>query len=83
MSDDRMRQFIGSLPNVGTLDADERSKNERIVQQRIGGLSPSERQKFENELRALLREQDERLTFKQKWRAAQQREALKKQLNRK
>lgn len=77
-----MRAFIESLPNVGTLDAEERSKNERVVQQQLGGLSATERAKFESELRVMLKEQDERMGFKSKWHAMQQREQLKKQLTR-
>ena len=79
MTDDRMREFISTLPNAGELDPTKRAENEREIARRLGGLSATERATFETELRALVREQDEKMTFKQRWTAANAADALKKQ----
>jgi hypothetical protein len=75
-----MRNFIRSLPNAAELSPAARRANESEIERRVRGLSATDREIFEKELRSMAREQSETMSFEQKWAHARNHSALKEQL---
>ncbi|MFO1102483.1 MAG: hypothetical protein U1E20_06240 [Methylocystis sp.] len=78
----KIRDFVRSLPTADAADLDplKRTAAELEIERRVGALSPADRATFEKELRTMAREQDESMSFEQKWTAARHHAALKEQI---
>jgi hypothetical protein len=75
-----IRAFISDLPNAADLDPAKRAVAEREIEQRVRGLSASDRAKFETTLREMATEQHRSMGFEAKWTAAQHARQLKEQI---
>ena len=75
-----MRAFIRLLPNAAELDPTKRAANEREIENRVRSLSQADRATFETTLRDMAREQDEAMSFEQKWLSSKKHMALKEQM---
>ena len=78
----KIRDFVRSLPTADAADLDplKRTAAELEIERRVGALSAADRATFETTLRTMAREQDDALTFEQKWIASRHNAALKEQL---